>query len=111
MNAPIRIALAALAMIATSALAGAAPQAVSTIEATIKRLRAKSKFFFISFLLELIGLRNFLDRIMNLWRTHLLNPEAWNPCFEPPVSGPLPGPFNSRKRRFAQVNHLMEKMN
>src|SRR5215207_745176 len=63
------------ASVAGASVAGVAPQAVRTIDATTKRLRAKSKFLFISSLLGLIGLRNFVDRFINLWRGHLLNPE------------------------------------
>jgi hypothetical protein len=45
--------------VAGASVAGVAPQAVSIIEATTKRLKAKSIFFFISFLLGLIGLRTY----------------------------------------------------
>src|SRR5215216_7173780 len=53
--------------------AGVAPQAVSTSDATTKKLKTKSKLFFISFLLWLICLRKFIDRFINILCHHLLN--------------------------------------
>src|SRR5687767_11667941 len=58
---------------AASVGVAAGTQAVSTIESTIKRLKAKSNFFFISFSPKFDWFEKTLQRVDELSRHHLLH--------------------------------------